>query len=1114
LQDRLKTWLESIGLGKYVDAFVDNEIDFSVLPDLSEDDLVAIGLSLGARRKLQAAISQLQTNGDFGSSIPRQQDAGSGSAERRQLTVMFCDLAGSTELSQQLDPEELRVINLHYQRTCRSMIEQFGGFVARYMGDGVLAYFGYPQAHEDDAERAIHAALRIVSSLSESDDSEKLAGRQLAVRIGIATGPVVVGDVIGEGTSMESAVVGETPNLAARLQSVAAENSVVISALTRKLAAGHFDYEDLGKLELKGINQPTPAWRVVSESVSRSRFAARQQEIVSPLIGRDFETGLLQERWQDALDGDGQVVCLSGEPGIGKSRICEALVSQALDNRARIVRYQCSAFHLNTAYRPIVEQVRQDAAITAADEDTVKLSRIQQLTAALQESIPAATWLIANLLSIDVGEKLQQHGLDPDQVKDATIETLVSLITDQCRRQSTILFFEDAHWADPTTIEFLGALIDRVQSIPVLVILTHRLEFTPPWGEYSHITSLKLNRLSRARAIRLVAGYTSEGELPDAIVSQIVEKADGIPLYLEELVQTVIESRQVQDGPDKIEIPETLHDSLMARLDRSPAMREVAQTAAVIGREFSHMLIVAITDLPIEQLDEALLQLEDSALIFRQGAVPDSRYQFKHALVQEAAYESLLKSTRRKIHARIAQTLESDFPATIIQEPELLAHHFSEAGQIDAAARYWLAAGEKAIKQGAHIEAVAHLQQGLAIIGSMEDSEERAHREVDIRIALGIALVITQGGASAEVADNYLRARELCEHHGLNQQLYPVTWGLWFHHHMNTQLSSARELADRLLQLGGSDNDIDKTLEAYHCQWATAIHRGDISATWETSEKGISMYDAEAHHALTYTYGGHDPGVCARSANGLSLWLMGFSEKSKQRHQTAETLAHELDHSRTVANALRMDLLTRVLTRDHQAVGEKAEILGQLATTEPTIDRFNLAGGLGAWARYQDSRDPLELEVMAEVAEQWLAGSLYWTAPSVVLIAETLAESGNLTAGFDLVESAIGAVKPEVEHWWTIEAYRARARLLSLLDARNSKEIEADFETAIELARTHGAKSLELRAESNFVDYMQSHGNHAASVARLQLIYDWFTEGFDSHDHANARRVLQSSGNA
>ena len=1111
MQDRLNNWLESIGLGKYADTFADNEIDFSVLPNLTEDDLVSIGLSLGARRKLQAAIVQWQATQDAESGTLDQWEGGSGSAERRQLTVMFCDLAGSTELSQQLDPEDLRVINLDYQDTCRSMIEHFGGFVARYMGDGVLAYFGYPQAHEDDAERAIHAALSIVSGLQESGDPAKVPDWQLAVRIGVATGPVVVGDVIGEGSSMESAVVGETPNLAARLQSTAAENSVVISALTKRLAAGHFDYEYLGELELKGISQPTPAWLVVSESASRSRFEARQQEGASPLIGRDFETGLLQERWRDALDGDGQVVYLSGEPGIGKSRISEALISKALDDKAKVVRYQCSAFHLNTAYRPIVEQVRQDAGITTADDDAVKLTRIQQLTTHLHDSLPAAPWLIANLLSVDVGEQLQQHGLDSDQVKDATVQTLVSLITDQCHRQPTILFFEDAHWADPTTIEFLGALIDRIQSEPVLVILTHRLEFSPPWREYSHITSLKLNRLSRVRAFRLVEGYARNAELTDAIVAQIVEKADGIPLFLEELARTVIESRKVRDGPATVEIPETLHDSLMARLDRSPTMREVAQIGAVIGREFSYQLIVAITDLSAEQLDEALRQLADAALIYRHGVAPEVRYQFKHALVQEAAYESLLKSTRREIHARIAQTLEKDFPTTASHEPEFLAHHFSEAGQDDAAVRYWLMAGNKAIQQNVHIEAVAHLQRGLAIIECMDDTDERARRETDFRIALGIALVITEGGASEQVAKNYLRARELCEQHELTQQLYPVTWGLWFHHHMKAELPSARDMANRLLQLGGNDNDIDKTLEAYHCQWATAIHRGDISATYETSEKGISMYQAEAHHSLTYTYGGHDPGVCARSANALSLWLMGFPDRSNQMHKLAETLARELDHSRTIANALRMDLLTKVLTRDRQAIGEKAAILGQLASTEPTIDRFNLSGGLGAWARYQESRDPRELEWMAEVAEQWLSGSLYWTAPSVVVVAEALAETGSLTVGFDLVERTIGETESAGEHWWTIEVYRARARLLSLLDPRNSKEIEADYETAIELARMRGAKSLELRAATGLAEYMQSRGNHGAAVDLLQPVYNWFTEGLDSHDLAHARRVIESS---
>ena len=733
----LARWLDELGLGQYAAAFAHNDVDFDVLPHLSNQDLKELGLSLGHRKKLLTAIESLSTEATDradaaadDSSIVRS--SAQPEAERRQLTVMFCDLVGSTALSGHLDPEELREVIRAYQGVCTTAIKRYEGFVARYVGDGILAYFGYPLAHEDDAERALHAGLGVVEAVGELKETMgRNKGVDLAVRVGVATGLVVVGDLIGEGASEESAAIGETPNLAARLQGLAEPNAVVIAPNTRRLAAGRFEYTDLGTHKLKGIAGPVHAWRVIAASEVASRFDAAHEFGVTPLVGREHESGLLLERWEQVKKGEGQVVLLSGEPGIGKSRITETLREQVTADDPIRLRYQCSPYHTNSALYPIIDQLERAARFDRNDPPDAKLDKLEALLAQSAERVEEAAPLFAALLSISVGDRYPHVGLTPEQQKEKTLKVLVAQLRSLSRHQSVLMIFEDVHWADPTSLELLDMIVEQAPRVRVLALITFRPEFTPPWTGHTYITSLALNRLSRELSAAMLEKVTRGKELPEEVRDQIVAKSDGIPLFVEELTRTVVESGLLTEQAERYElsgplpplaIPTTLKDSLMARLDRLAPVKKVALAAAVIGREFGYELLAAVSGLKDNKLQEALEQLVNANLIFRRGTTPAAAsYRFKHALVQNAAYESLLRSTRQQLHARIADALETHFPDIADTQPEVLAHHYTEAELTERAIGYWQRAGEHAAKRAAHVEAISHLSRGLGMLTTLAD---------------------------------------------------------------------------------------------------------------------------------------------------------------------------------------------------------------------------------------------------------------------------------------------------------------------------------------------------------------------------------------------------------
>ena len=673
-------WLDRLGLGRYAEAFADNEIDLDALPHITVEDLEKIGVALGARRKLLAAIAELGDSVEPVTSDQRLGEQSAGTkAERRQLTVMFVDLVGSTALSERLDPEDLREVIRAYQETCADAVSRFEGHVAKLMGDGALAYFGYPRAHEDDAERAVRAGLNLVQVISKLHTPD---GQSLAARIGIATGLVVVGDLIGEGAAQEEAVVGETPNLAARLQTLAEPGSVVIGGGTRRLLGDLFELSDLGQHSLRGFAEPLPVWRAVRERAAGSRFEAVRGERLTRFVSRGDEVSLLLARWQQAKEGEGQVVLLSGEAGIGKSRITQVLMERVHDEPHVRLRYQCSPHHVNTALHPFAQQLSHAASLSLDDPIEVGLDKLEQLLARGGDDVSRTLPLIAELLSIPTSDRYPPLDLTPPQRKSATFDALLDQLAGLAAVDPVLVLFEDMHWADPTSRELWDLVVARIASLPVLAVITFRPEFDPPWGDYGNVTALSLNRLGRRHSAAMVVNQCDGKNLPAALLDQILDQADGIPLFLEELTTAVLSSDLVEDAGESyaltaplgsLSIPATLQDSLLARLDRLAPVKEVAQLGATIGRTFGHELLAAVAQLDETALGKALDQLVEAGIVQRRGMSPAPRYAFKHALVRDAAYQSLLKSTRHQYHLRIARALERHFPAIVENEPEVAA---------------------------------------------------------------------------------------------------------------------------------------------------------------------------------------------------------------------------------------------------------------------------------------------------------------------------------------------------------------------------------------------------------------------------------------------------------
>jgi predicted ATPase/class 3 adenylate cyclase len=1036
-------------------------------------------------------------------------------AERRQLTVMFCDLVGSTALASRLDPEDLREVIGEYHKDIATVVGHFDGFVAKYMGDGVLAYFGYPQAHEDDAERAVGAGLEIVMTARPVPAAP---GGKLRVRVGIATGLVVVGDLVGAGEARERGVVGETPNLAARLQTFAEPDSVVIDASTHKQTSGIFEYEELGTVELKGFVEPVRAWRVRGESTIESRFEAlHSAAALTPLVGREEEIELLFRSWAQAKAGEGRVILLSGEPGIGKSRLTVALQERLRDERHVRLRYFCSAHHQDSALHPTIGQLERAAGFERGDTPEIKLRKLEALLAPTSSPI-ADLPLVAELLHIPAGDLYPPSRLNPQRKKEETFAALLRQLVALTQRQPVFLVYEDVHWIDPSSRELLDRVVDRVAGLPVLLLITFRPEFRSPWTGQSHVTMLALSRLDRRQGATLAQRVAGNKALPGDTMEEIIKRTDGVPLFIEELTKAVVEVHAGQDSTKNarvttalsgLAVPATLHASLMARLDRlGPGPKEMAQIGAAIGREFSYELLAAVAGQSEREMRDSLARLVTSELVFQRGPPPEAVYNFKHALVQDAAYSTLLRSDRQQLHARIAEAVEERFPDRVAREPELLAHHFMEARQIKHAVGHWLKAGERAAERSANREAIRHLTRGLEALNTLPENPERDRQELAFQIAIGTPLIAVHGYSAPQTGAAYSRARALCERLGEAEPLVATLSGEFVYYFVRGDYPMMRRLTGEARQVSERLPNPVIRLASHRLTGITAMHFGAFAEARSEFEAILRLYDARRHRSQPVYYV-HDSKVSALTYLAPILWIVGFPEQARRSSIAAFQCAAELDQANLMAHVHNFaGAGLDELLGDAQGVRTHADAIVELADRH-SLGYWRVNGLiLRGWAMVQQGATEAGIGLMRQnAADRKALGVGWYQARYLCMLAAAYAQVGQAEPGRRVIAEAKDLVACNDEHMWEGELDRIEGELLQM-QGGSAAEIEACFARSMALTRTQGAKSLELRAACSLARLWRDLGRRSDANALLAPIFSWFTEGFDTADLRATKALL------
>lgn len=1035
---------------------------------------------------------------------------------------MFCDIVGSTALAERLDPEDLHEVLKEYQQMCADVIHGFEGYLAQRVGDGLLVYFGYPIAHEDDAQRAVRAGLGILAVLPDLNARvTRIVGATqvspLHVRIGIHTGLVVVAEMAG-GDQREQLALGETPNIAARLQGIAQPDTVVISAATSRLIEGLFTCQQLGRRTLAGISVPVEVLRVLSESGVQSRFEAATRKGLTPLVGREEEVGLLLKRWKQAKEGQGQVVLLSGEAGIGKSRLVQTL-TERIGSEAHVrLRYQCSPYRTNSALYPITVQLEGAAGLAREDPPRTKLKKLRALLAPAVTNVDEVLPMFAALMSIPHEARHSRFEMSPQRRKEKTLGALVAQMRGLCKYKPILVVFEDAHWIDPTSLELLDLVVQQITNLRVLLILTFRPEFSPAWDDQPHVASLQLNRLSFEEGKSLVRHVTGPKTLPDEVVDQVVEKTDGVPLFVEEFTKSMLESgllheesdRYVLKGPFPSHgIPMTLQDSLMARLDQTAPVKTVAQVGSAIGREFSYELLATVSKLEESEVRDGLEQLIDSGLVFRHGTTLREFYRFKHALVRDAAYDTLLRRKRRQLHADLAAAMEEQFPETAETNPELIAHHCTEAGHTDKAVSYWLKAGRRASDRSANAEAVGHLRRGLQELEKLPDTPQRKRHELELLITLGPPLITTKGPGTGDVERVYTRALELCAQLPESEDHFSAHWG-WWRVSMNHQ--SGLERADKLLTLAHKLGDTSFLLQAHHCHWATLFMLGDQGACCRHIEEGLKLYDPKKHRSDASIYGGHDARVCALGEHALALWLLGYPDRALESVSRAVSWASELSHAASLAHAKDYELMLYRYRREASTVHAKAEEMIEFSRDQGLPDYLAKSIIFRGWATatmgdveqgLQDMRDGIS--ALQDIGTKEDFPVFFDMLAAGCLMAEHGEE------GLAQVDQALADAEQIGMLFWTAELYRRKADLLLSLSDNNESRAEPCLMHALEIAREQHTRSLELRAALSLARLMARRGRTDEAQNLVNPVYSSFTEGFDTIDLKEARTFLEGS---
>lgn len=1121
----LSDWLHSIGLDQYAQLFADNDVDLEVLRILTEEDLHQLGVSFGHRKRILKAVAEIDSRSAESAATSRPPTSPQASAnealaglsntdaQRRHITVMFCDLVGSTELSQRLDPEDLRDVMRSYQATARQVVDRYKGYIAQYLGDGLMVYFGWPHAHGDEAKRALRSGLEIV------DATRRLKGpEELSVRVGIATGLVVIGETTDDEAANRLAV-GETPNLAARLQSLAQPSTVVISDLTKRLAGASFICQDLGEHQLKGIAEPERAWRA-----ERLRNEDAEPGAIVPsgmpfLVGRDEEIGLLRRAWQQSKEGHGQMVLISGEPGIGKSALVESLVAQLREEGVPRVIVRCSPYYTNSALFPIIEHLKKvvvwkpDATPEQNLESLERMLGVYALP--LEQFVPS----LGALLSLPLPpERYPPLQLRPAELKQRIFDDLIEWQLLETERQPILMVWEDLHWSDPSTLEYLGHLIEQAPTARLCLVLTFRPEFTPPWPNYSHKTPISLNRLERPQIEVLIAQLAKGKGLPQPVVDHVVRKTDGVPLYVEELTKAILGSsilretanRYEQTGPlSAVAIPATLHESLMARLDRLPSAREVAQLGAVLGREFAYEVMQALGHGDESTLRDGLSQLVAGELLYQRGRPPRARYTFKHALIQDAAYQSLLKRTRRRYHQEVAQLLEVRFRQQVETEPELLAYHFTGAEMPAEAVAYWLKAAKRANSRSAYREALAQLQTARPLLEGLPPGRERTRIELQLELERAVALQATKGMAASETTEAFGAVHEFCRKLGDEaDDIYQrASSALGVSAIVRAQWTRALEITRELLKRAEALHDETSVMAGHRMLGFTEFFSGNLLAGRDHLEVAVKLYDYEKHHGVAAVVG-QDPGVGSLAILSWILLPLGFPDAALARAREAIELAGKLKHAHSQAYALHYASVVHLERAEYELARREAEAAIGLSEEYGFPIWLTLSRIIKGEALAQLGNPEEGLIELRRGIDEFQSTGTQASLPSHFLgLARALRCAQRYAEALDAVREGLDTVERNSERRAEAELYRVQGELLCI-SSTDRAEGEACLQRAIDIARAQSAKLWELRAATSAARLWHERGESKQAHDLLAPISGWFTEGLDTVDLVAAKTLL------
>jgi class 3 adenylate cyclase/tetratricopeptide (TPR) repeat protein len=1099
----IRHWLTQHGLEKYAAVFAAHEIVLSDLPDLTIDDVDRLGLPTGPRRRLLSALNH------------RRVPASDG--EWRLVTAMFCDIIDYTTLARQVEPEQLRPLMKSFHAMAAAVVTEYDGYVSAHLGDGVLAYFGYPHAHEEDAERCVRAGLDIIQKVSLISTSTPLL-----VRVGVDTGNVIIGKDRDVGVDLTS---GHAPILAARLQAASSPGQILISQATARLIENRFELSEAGPLHLKGFTQGVPAWRVDGLRWTEGRFeATRQQLALTPLVGRDEEVARLEAAWRDARQGKGRVVLLRGEPGIGKSRLTHVLRERTANQDRVTLRYQCSPYHTNSALYPVIELLESRALFTREDTVDQKLVKLEALLAGSPERVAEDLPFFATLLSLPLDPN-PALSLSPQRRLERTLEALADQVEELSREHPVLMVFEDCHWIDPTSERGLDLFISRLERLPVLLVITHRPVYVPPWKE-PHVELLSLDRLARSESTGMVHTITNGKSLPQEVLQQIVERTDGVPLFVEELTKSVLESEWLHDAGDRYElsgalpplaIPTSLQASLVSRLDRLVSERPIVQLGACIGREFSYELLARVSGEAPDVLDDALDTLAEAGLMSRRGTPPGVVYSFKHALVQDAAYLMLLQSQREEFHRRIAQTLTADIGDGVAHEPELLAHHYTKAGSdpedVGAAVHWWGEAGKLATHRVALREATAHFRQGLSLVEKLPVSAERDRRELGIREPLNGALTALSGWAAPEVGANAAAILKLTERDEASQARRTGLWAMWVNTTTKGRIRDSLEWAQRLLDEGDRAGDLDMRIFGHGAAMISYFYLGELLEAKAHGERLVALYDPiEARRWRQVT--AHDLKTLFGVWACQWTWMLGYPDQAVQSSDDKDVHARQLGDVFNIGFAMTLG----AYAFDYR--GEPEPLLERISEVERAEEERSVpfmrdvmvpqAKGL---ALLRAGRYPEALTLLRRGLDNWESGGGRSRVPYLKsALAEATALNGDLEGGLCLIDECLEQI---ARPGWEERSHLAevlRLKAWMLMQLGRSEQAEAPLRDAIAWAREQQARSWELRASITLAELLVSRGEPLAARSLLEPIYGWFTEGFDTRDLRAAHRLLEGLG--